>query len=122
MDSLIGFVVSSLGLSKEQQKLIVRSGWVLIVSIHIMWVCGWLAFAGFASPFARAEDVQTVRQVLKEDHIERLDAQILALREKQCEAATPEAKKTYGERLHELIQKYLQVSGNPPRVPACDEL
>jgi hypothetical protein len=45
------------GLSPRQQGLILRILWVTIVSTHILWACGLLAFMGLNSPWAKAEDV-----------------------------------------------------------------
>lgn len=45
------------GLNKERRSFLVRALWVIFVSGHIAWVCGFLAAAGVASPFATAGEV-----------------------------------------------------------------
>jgi hypothetical protein len=51
-------------LNVDQRGLLIRVGWVLMVSGHIAWACGLLAFVGFSSPFVRAENLAQVEQKL----------------------------------------------------------
>jgi len=55
-----GFALLSLGmgLTRTQQQIVLRTLWVLIVTTHIAWVCGFLAPLGLAAPFARADAVE----------------------------------------------------------------
>lgn len=49
-------------LNIAQEGLVVRVGWVALVTFHILWVCGWLAPLGFVAPFAYANDVNSLRE------------------------------------------------------------
>ncbi len=122
MDALFEFLSKGLGLTREQQGLIMRSAWFAIVSFHIMWVCGWLGAIGLAAPFAHSEDIRRAVIELRTDRIERLEHDILQLRVSQCQASNPEAKRQYGERLNELISRFQAIAQREPRVPRCDEL
>lgn len=51
-----------MGLKVEHQRVLIRVGWVLIVTGHIAWVCGWLVSIGLAAPFARAGDVDELKK------------------------------------------------------------
>lgn len=46
-----------LGLKPAHWRILIRVGWVLIVSLHIAHVRGWLIVVGIASPYASASDV-----------------------------------------------------------------
>ena len=50
------------GLNKKQRQLIIRVAWVVAVSGHILWICGFLGWMGLNAPFARAEDVDEMKQ------------------------------------------------------------
>lgn len=57
-----GAITTAFGLNKKQRQLLLRVLWVLAVSGHIAWVCGFLAFVGLSSPFARAADVEDLKR------------------------------------------------------------
>lgn len=110
-------------ITKEQRIFLMKSGWFIIVSVHILWVCGWLGFMGVSAPFAMANELREAVQGLKEDRIERLDQQILTIRIAQCRSQpdTP-AREMYTERLNELYRKYKELKQEEPRIPRCDEI
>lgn len=54
-------LVEGMGLKKPQVRLLIRVGWVLLVSGHIAWVCGWLVLFGLRVPFANAADVDELK-------------------------------------------------------------
>jgi hypothetical protein len=122
MAELIEFLISSVGLTKQQMTFLTRTFWVVFVSFHILWVCGWLTVFGLAPPFASAVESSQIIQDIKDERIERLDRDILTIRTSQCQATDPKAKAQYTERLQELINKYWQVAQRAPRVPGCDEV
>lgn len=122
MDALLLRIIDAIGLTREQQRFIVRAMWVTLVSIHILWVCGWLAFFGVVSPFASATSLDQISSDLRGDRIERLETEILAVRKEQCHADTPEIRSQYSERLQELVTKYESIARKEPRIPACDEV
>lgn len=112
-------------LTREQRMLVMRIGWIGVVTFHMAWVCGWLAFTGMASPFAKADVEAKVSEVVAEiraDRAERLDQAIQTVRALQCrtEIESP-ARANYTDRLNELWNKYLALTGLQPRVPACDQ-
>lgn len=75
-----------MGLNKERRAFLLRALWVIIVSGHIAWVCGFLAGVGLASPFVRAGD---------------LDAKYADISAKQTAADVRSA------RIESLLQKQL---------------
>lgn len=116
-------------LTKEQRSFILRATWVGIVSFHMVWVCGWISFAGLEAPFAKAQDLNeankhltAIAAQLQEDRIERIDQAIQTVRTQQCRTATDSpARQNYTDRLNELYRKYMELTNREPHVPRCDE-
>lgn len=55
-------ILENMGVGRAQQRLFFRAMWVLAVTGHMAWVCGFLAGVGLASPFVRAEDIAPLKQ------------------------------------------------------------
>lgn len=116
-------------LTKEQRILIMRSTWIGVVTFHMVWVCGWISFAGLEAPFAKAADMsdatkhlQVIALQLQADRVERLDQAIQSVRGLQCRTAVDSpARQNYTERLNDLFKKYTELMGKEPHVPRCDE-
>lgn len=51
------------GLTPRQQTLVIRIAWVVVVSTHIAWACGFLTILGL-SGFARADDVRELQKTV----------------------------------------------------------
>lgn len=125
---MIDFFLRNLGLSREAQVVVVRAVWVIFVTVHILWVCGWLSILGAAPPFAaaaeyaKAEEIKEITKQLKEDRLERLEHDILTVKTSYCKATNDEAKRQYAQRVQELIDKYYKIDYKNPRVPTCDEV
>lgn len=109
--------------SKEQRLFIMRTGWVVFVSAHIMWVCGWLAPLSLASPFAHADVLAQLTKVVTDDRIDRLQRELLDMRVKQCGMAigSPD-RELYSKLVNELWGKYKELTGTDPRLPECKDL
>jgi hypothetical protein len=122
------FILRNLGLTREVQVILVRAVWVIFVTFHIMWVCGWLGILGLAPPFAaaaeyaKASEIKEMANQLKLDRLERLEHDILTVKTSYCKADNQEAKRQYAQRVQELIDRYYAIDHNNPRVPNCDEV
>lgn len=66
------------------------------------------------------QDTQT--RALHDDRVERLDQQLLWVREKNCTARNAEAKRLYFGRLADLLQRYRAITGADWRIPNCNEV
>lgn len=55
-------IVRGFGLNAKMQGIVVRVLWVLAVSGHIAWVCGWLTPMRVAPPFVNINDAATTMQ------------------------------------------------------------
>lgn len=56
----LNFLSEGLKLNMGQRGLLIRAGWVILVSGHIAWVCGFLTFIGLQSPFVQAGVIEAV--------------------------------------------------------------
>lgn len=116
-------------LTREQRLFLMRSTWFGVVSFHMVWVCGWITFAGVEAPFAKAvdlakntEQLATITRQLVSDRVDRLDLAIQSVRSQQCRTANDSpARQNYTDRLTELFRKYVELTGKEPHVPRCDE-
>lgn len=55
---VLSLLTEGLKLNVAQRGLLIRVGWISLVSFHIFWVCGWLSVLGLSPPFAQASDIQ----------------------------------------------------------------
>lgn len=55
-------VTEGFKLNLQERGLLIRAGMVLLVAVHIAWVCGWLATFGLAAPFVKAGELKAVVQ------------------------------------------------------------
>lgn len=112
-------LTKGLSLRPKDKALLIRTGWVLIVSVHILWVCGWLAFAGFASPFARAADVEKLQRASKISAQIQIQAEIREQGRIFC-ASTDERTRDYVERrIDELRANLREIADIDEPRPVC---
>jgi hypothetical protein len=62
LNEKLDLIAEGFGLNREQRRLLLRILWVIGVSTHIAWVCGFLAWTGLAPPFAKAERVERLER------------------------------------------------------------
>lgn len=73
-----------LKINTEQEGLLLRAAWVVLMSAHVAWVCGWLAFLGLQTPFVQAGELErkVASLVAKQDATDRkIDAVDTLLRQ-----------------------------------------
>lgn len=109
------------GLTDEQAKGAVVVGWRMLLVVHILFACGWLAWAGLPG-FAYAADVTSVRNDVSSIKVELLESRIFDTRVRQCESTTAEPRTFYREKLQELLRKYRELTAADYRLPSCGEL
>lgn len=130
-----------MGLNKERRAFLLRALWVIIVSGHIAWVCGFLGALGLATPFATAGDMETkYREVsAKQDVAAAQTARIEELLQKQlqrsksteirevllqiCVATTSSEKARLLDKKEGLQTEYAEISkGVRYPEPPCEQL
>lgn len=62
MPEPLEIVNEGFALTKEQRRLLIRVFWVLLVTVQMLYVHGFLAYLGLAAPFARAADVEDLKR------------------------------------------------------------
>lgn len=116
---LISMMTDAMLLTPEQRSLVLRVIWVSIVSIHILWVCGLTAAIGFASPFAKASDLESVKQAVN------ISAKITLSRELRdqihvmCSTKDSQARSSLAQYIEELQSQYQQITGQRYPEPPC---
>lgn len=109
-----------MGLKPDQQKLVIRVGWVAFVSIHIAWVCGWLAFLGLASPFASAADVERVLEVQRVVARVQITSEIEQQVRFMC-SLPPEQRNPIRSTIERLRDDLFRTTGERGPEPTCKD-
>lgn len=105
-----------MGLNRGQQQLIIRTLWVLFVTTHILWVCGWLAFLGLAGPFAKADEVSDLRRSIVVVEKLQITQEMRVQTIYWCKAKDEGEKVAFEEALDRLRDEYKRITGGeqPP--------
>lgn len=97
------------------------SALVLCFGAAVVFAYGFVP--GVTSGFARAESLTAVIGEIRANRTEELDAQLLNLRIKQCNASTDQAKQLFYDKIQRALDEYAYL--NPKRsypIPPCSEL
>lgn len=103
-------LVVGMGLTPRHVKLLIRIGWVLLVSMHIAWVCGWLAAAGLASPFAQASDVAELKANSKLMLTLQLQQELRSQKTVWCQITDENVRVSVMNRIDQLRQNLREVA------------
>jgi hypothetical protein len=122
LEALAEWVVRVIGLTVEQQRLIVRVAWVSFMTFHVFWACGWLTVVGLATPFASASEVKDLVQEVRDARKEALEKDLIQIRGFQCRAETQDAKQNFTIKLQELIDRYYDLTRKNPWIPDCRDV
>jgi hypothetical protein len=105
-------LATAMGLTKENVALLLRVGWVVLVSAHIAYVCGLLALVGLTGqPFARASDLAEIQRNLRVSARINLQAEIRAQGEAFC-SLTGKSRDVVGERIEKLRLELKSIEPN----------
>lgn len=106
-------------LTKRQQALILRVLWVLLVSAHIAWACGWLTLIGLAG-FAKAEEVSRLQQTVSASARVTLSQEIRSQARVRCAATDQAVKDSLTRYIDSLQSEYERVAGQRFPEPPCE--
>lgn len=101
--------------------------WQWLISFKVWGIlafCAWAAggFSAFGlDGFARAEDVQSLRQEVRETRLTALESQLFELRLKQCQAEGA-LRVALSEQLAKLNRDYHELTGTNYQLPSCEDL
>jgi len=107
------------GLKPQQQRLIVRIGWVSLVSVHIAWVCGWLAAIGLHAPFAYAGDVEKLQRTVNLSAQLNLAQEIRSQTVAKCRSQDQQVKEALARYIETLQQEYAALTNTRYPEPPC---
>jgi hypothetical protein len=62
----LDLVSEGFGLNRQQRGLLIRVGWVIIVTTYMAWTLGLMAFMGVSSPFATAGDLKEMERRMQD--------------------------------------------------------
>lgn len=97
----------------------------LLVTLHILWICGWLTFLSITPPFARADDMKDAQIRLMSVQRDGMDARLRDAKTKVClaiQAKNQTALDAWARILEGLKQQYRDQINREPYVMGCDEL
>lgn len=119
-DATGAFSTLALGfqLSKRQQALVIRILWVLLVSVHIAWACGWLSVIGLAG-FAKAEEVRDIRQTIEASARVTLGREIREQALIRCRATDPAVRDSLTRYIDALQGEYERIAKQRYPEPPC---
>lgn len=108
-----------LGLKREHQKILIRTGWVFFVTGHVLWVCGWLTAMGLASPFASAADVDKLLRAAQVNARISMQTELRVQIRAWCIAEDPEIRQLAWRRIDELRSDLLEIAKIQTPEPEC---
>lgn len=109
-----------LGLKREHQRVLIRTAWVLFVSGHVLWVCGWLAAMGLSSPFAQAADVDDLLRASRVNARITMQTELRVQIRAWCLAEDPEIRQLTWRRIDELRTDLLEIAKIQTPEPVCN--
>lgn len=107
------------GLNRRQQALVLRILWVLTVSIHIAWACGWLSAIGLIG-FARANEVSQIQQTVNASARVTLSQEIRAQARVRCASTDASVRDALTRYIDSLQIEYERVAGARFPEPLCE--
>jgi hypothetical protein len=116
MDRAFGLLSEGFGLSPDQRRMLLRILWVIFVTTHILWVCGFLAIFGLPSPFAKASDVERIAQSADISARISLAQEIRTYAAARCKADDQEP---YNRIIERLQIDYELITGARYAEPRC---
>lgn len=106
-------------LTRRQQILIIRILWVLGVSMHIVWACGFLSFLGLVG-FAKADDMQKLQQTVAASARVTLSQEIRSQAGVRCRSVDPLVRDSITRYIDSLQTEYERIAGQRYPEPACE--
>ena len=105
------------GLNRRQQALVLRILWVITVSIHIAWACGWLSAIGLIG-FARANEVSQIQQTVNASARVTLSQEIRAQIRVRCSTTDQPIIDSLTRYIDGLQLEYERIAGQRyPEIP-----
>lgn len=108
-----------LGIKREHQGKFFVAAWVLGMTGHAAWVCGFLAAFGLASPFARAEDVDKLKRAALITARIQLQGEIRAQTKAYCSISDAVTREYILRRIDSLRGELYELTQVNEPSPTC---
>jgi hypothetical protein len=110
-------ISTGFALDRKQQALLLRVLWVLVVSLHIAWACGWLTAVGLVG-FARANEVSQIQQTVNASARVTLSQEIRAQIRARCSTTDQNISDSLTRYIDSLQFEYERIAGQRyPELP-----
>lgn len=122
VESVLNGISTALGLTPRQIKLVLRTGWVTLVTFQTLYLFGALAVVGFPAPFAKAAEFASMSAEVTDIKVQLLEQRLFDIRLRQCKAETSESRQYYYTQLVEKMNDYYHMTGRSYMPPSCAEV
>lgn len=112
-------LVAGFQLNRRQQALLIRIFWVILVSAHIAWACGWLTMIGLVG-FARADELKELRQTVQASARVTLSQEIRAQARVRCLSSDSMVRDSITRYIDSLQNEYERIAGGRFPEPPCE--
>lgn len=113
-------LAEGLKLTKRDRSVLWRAGWVILVSLHMLWVWGLLGWAGFAVPFARAAEVQELQKSARISTQIQIQAEIREQGYIYCSSTDDRTRTAASRRIDELRTNLREIAKIDEPRPVCE--
>ncbi len=117
MPDPVQLISEGFNLNPRQRSLFLQIAWVSFVTFHILWVCGWLGFAGLATPFARAADFNQLQASSNITASLSIAQEIRAQVQLLCETLNPTSRNAIITTIDKLQVDYIRYSPSHQSYP-----
>lgn len=112
-------ISAGFGLDRKKQALLIRLLWVIAVSGHIAWACGWLVTLGLVG-FARADELKELRQTVQASARVTLSQEIRAQARIRCLSSDVQIRDSITRYIDSLQVEYERIAGQRFPEPSCE--
>lgn len=119
MNEKLDLLSEAFGLNKGHRQMLLRIGWVLVVSTHIAWACGWLVTFGLIG-FARAADVEQLQRTVEISARIQLAQEIRLQVRARCTLTDQQMRDSVQRAIDNLQNEYARITaGQRYPEPSC---
>lgn len=107
------------GFRHSAWPILIRVAWVLFVTYNLARALGWLAYLGFASPFAKASDVEKLLRAAEVNARISMQQEIRVQTRVWCSNADADVREFAYRRIEELRRDLHEIAKVPTPEPNC---
>lgn len=119
MNEKLDLLSEGFGLKKEQRQLLLRVLWVIAVTTTLAYILGALTVFGIAAPYARAADVDQLKQTIEASARVTLGREIREQSRVRCSATDQAIIDSITRYIDSLQTDYERIAGQRYPEPEC---